>query len=683
MLLAVAGVRLDDSPSTRSSLQAALARRPELVASTQVGGEELMSLDVSPDGKSVATYDRAHRVRLHRIDTGDLVAEYSAGSGRRRVGTAGLATFDPDGRLLAVAGAPPTEQPIRILDATTLEPVPAQPLGLGGTRWQAGDLAFSEDGRRLAAVLTRVRGPRSALERTSSWLVVWALTDPRRPLARIRLMDRALYAGVAMSHDGRSVFTTQPFMRHDITTGTSRPVAGSLRLGKLSMPVDGQLMVASLTDRPGMVLLDAATGAVRQHLRTGGFGWNVAFSADGGRVATLSEELEGLVWDVNTGSEVARIALGPGGEILDLSADGSTLYAAGSDGSVRHWDLDGERRLLAQVTADKDGISSYLAAQPAPRGPYVAVPSLEEVGFLDTTTVTTPSDPLDAETTSFGLGSWHPDGVHYAHAGSRVTLWDASRSALVARGARSEDGLSGVDHSTDGTRLVTTEASGRTAMLDAATLEPVGRVVQLGRPACCVSAGPDNRRAIVLTGSVDKTGFFSESVTSWVLVDLESGAVVDEGDLGFEGTAVEVSPDGGRAAIGGHGGEVLILDLATGRRLGPPSMVSNDAVWEVTHSSDGERIVTSGLGASVGVLDGTSGQLLESVVTPEPGTTAAFGGDTSSVVIATFGDGPIWRWNTDVGYTVDFACRVAGRDFTEAEWSAQFGSLPYQKTCPH
>ena len=40
------------------------------------------------------------------------------------------------------------------------------------------------------------------------------------------------------------------------------------------------------------------------------------------------------------------------------------------------------------------------------------------------------------------------------------------------------------------------------------------------------------------------------------------------------------------------------------------------------------------------------------------------------------------EWNTDVTHAVDFACRVAGRGFTEAEWSAQFGSRPYQETCP-
>ena len=51
MLLAVAGVRLADSPETRSSLLSALARHPEAVASTELSGEEVLFFDISPDGR--------------------------------------------------------------------------------------------------------------------------------------------------------------------------------------------------------------------------------------------------------------------------------------------------------------------------------------------------------------------------------------------------------------------------------------------------------------------------------------------------------------------------------------------------------------------------------------------------------------------------------------------------------
>ena len=59
MLLAVAGVRLDDSPETRSSLLAALGQHPEVIASTELSGEEVLHFDVSPDG------DHGRDVRPH------------------------------------------------------------------------------------------------------------------------------------------------------------------------------------------------------------------------------------------------------------------------------------------------------------------------------------------------------------------------------------------------------------------------------------------------------------------------------------------------------------------------------------------------------------------------------------------------------------------------------------------
>ena len=52
---------------------------------------------------------------------------------------------------------------------------------------------------------------------------------------------------------------------------------------------------------------------------------------------------------------------------------------------------------------------------------------------------------------------------------------------------------------------------------------------------------------------------------------------------------------------------------------------------------------------------------------------AAFRGDADAVLIVDVGMGPVYEWNTDLEHAVDFACRVAGRDLSEAEWAAQFG----------
>lgn len=102
----------------------------------------------------------------------------------------------------------------------------------------------------------------------------------------------------------------------------------------------------------------------------------------------------------------------------------------------------------------------------------------------------------------------------------------------------------------------------------------------------------------------------------------------------------------------------------------------------MTYSPDGTHILAAGGAASVALLDAETGLLLARVVTPQHATAAVFGEDPDSVLISGHGDGPGWDWGTAVGHAVDFAYRVAGRDLTEAEWSAQFGDRPYQRTCP-
>ncbi len=70
------------------------------------------------------------------------------------------------------------------------------------------------------------------------------------------------------------------------------------------------------------------------------------------------------------------------------------------------------------------------------------------------------------------------------------------------------------------------------------------------------------------------------------------------------------------------------------------------------------------------------------MTTPERVTLAGFGPDLESVLIAGEYGGPIFEWDTRPEHAAEFACRVAGRDFTEAEWADHFGDRPYQHICP-
>ena len=78
----------------------------------------------------------------------------------------------------------------------------------------------------------------------------------------------------------------------------------------------------------------------------------------------------------------------------------------------------------------------------------------------------------------------------------------------------------------------------------------------------------------------------------------------------------------------------------------------------------------------------TTGELLARVALPERVMVPGFGAEPGSVVtVAEFG-GPILHWDSRLEHAVTFACRIAGRDFTEAEWATHFGDRPFRTTCP-
>ncbi len=684
MLLAVAGVRLDDSPETRSSLLAALGEHPELIASTQMTGAAILHFDVSPDGRAVATYDRANHVRLYEIESGDLLGEYQAGAEMPLSWESGQVRYSPDGQTLAVVMAAPTRQPVKLLDAETLEPLRAQ---LGGTqprRWEFLDLAYSGDGRHLAASMWRVQGNGSTLGTASTWAFVWDLEAPQRPTTRIQLPDGN--PGVALSVDGGVLYTTGPLTIHDLASGKSVRVDKPEPVERMTMSPDGRLLAAP--GGGGMLLLDAATGELRQRLPgTGDFGWRVNFSSDGSMVATVTfENREALVWDVATGALRARLPLGEGGDAVDFGADGSTLYTAGSDSSLRHWDLDGDRRFIALVAFTPPAIHNLgYTPQPAPGGELIAFPSESHVTFFDVGAGVA-GERLEAGQGYRRVGgTWHPDAVRYAMAtGGEIRIWDARTGEETLKGRPSGPYISGIDYSTDGSRLVVAQLSGRVTMLDPTTLTPVGSPIRLDEPVCCVSAGPDNRTAIALTGFQEASGFWIGSSTGWTLVDLESGNILDEGKLGIDGRWVDFSPDGRHAAVGGRGGEVLVLETDTGEPLRSPVVGHDVALLSLTYSPDGERILTSASDASVGLWDGQTGLLLARAVAPQRFISSGFQQDPDSVLIVGTGveEGPVYEWDTRADSVIDFACRVADRDFTEAEWQEIFGDRPYQETCP-
>ena len=153
-LLAVAAVRMDDTPETRASLATVLARHAGLVATSAPVGPGVDRLVLSPDGTRLATYDEHNVVSLVDVATGRVMARYDAqgpGGGDEQIMQTSPLEFSPDGRTLAVAGQAYAPASLVLLDGSTLARLPDQPQHLPRWRAKSPDVAFSADGRFVAA----------------------------------------------------------------------------------------------------------------------------------------------------------------------------------------------------------------------------------------------------------------------------------------------------------------------------------------------------------------------------------------------------------------------------------------------------------------------------------------------------------------------------------------------------
>jgi DNA-binding SARP family transcriptional activator/WD40 repeat protein len=695
LLLAIEGVRLDDSTDTRANLLAALSRNPALVRSAR-GDDALITVDVSPDGKVVAVGGPFQGLSLRDADSLDELGSLGEPPGRFQ--------FRPDGEQIAVVANPYSiEQfiefaplPAILVDATTFEQERAQLGGQPGPYSIAADLRYSADGRYLAVTFDLLGEGEEDLP-SSSVVAVWDVTAPEHPIRRIDLPPSPFGTeaySVALSPDGTLLYVSAVDPPHvtvyEVATGEplrSAPGQG----GPLQLNPDGTLL--AVPDGNEIVLLDAATLGERGRLRGHtALVRAVRFSHDGGLLASASDDRTAIVWNLGAGDRQEQLR-GHAGGVWDVefSADDATLYTVSVDQAVLAWDLDGDRHLMPRMAIAEPVVSdpaTTLAhvAHSAPTGDAVAYLTTAQAGAAEQTVTIQWLDVatgrageiVDTGHGDVGAHAWRPDGRRFATTGEDgfVRVWDWWTEELVAEHQVARGHVVGLDYTSDGTRLVVgeqggSEQGGRLFAIDAETLDPTGRAVRFDHRIVSVAASPDNRTAIALTA---EPGF--------AFVDLEVGRVIREGPLGGGPVEAGFSPDGQRVAIS-LGGSVGILDVETGSWVRTPVDGHDLEVRSLAYAPDGTIVASGSDDGRVGLWDGRTGSLLGTMLPGRPNTavTVQFLPDGHTVLISSV-DGNLYTWDTRVQTWVDYACGVAGRNLIRDEWRDAFGNRPYHRTCP-
>ena len=706
LLLAAAGARLDDAPETRVNLLAALAKQPHLVRSAPPAGGFLEVMDVSRDGRWIASSDDQNRMHLYDAATNRLLRSYDAGRPPGDEPASLFPAFSPDSSQLAVMTWGDSTEPVLLLDpdtmelsATRLASPAAEPVG----GWE---VQFSADGRYLAATLLTSPLVKEDPALTPSYAVVWDLRSPSRP--PIRVPTGTHMQSLALSPDGQTLYTGNPLTAYDVASGDTIWREPELFAGLLDVNATGTLLALTVGDTAKDVLLvDAATGDTVDTLR----GHrpvvrDLRFSHDGSLVGAAGGDFELIVWKTATGRLLERwptvddwgVGFGP---------DNDLVYGGGGGGDsmLRTWDRSMAETYLQQ-TAQVGDAEVFTHADVSPDGGQVAYTWLDDqergwVRFVDTVTgdATSPVRfPVwDEIFWVNAVDAWHPDGGQYvgywcdhvepcARPPGTVTVLDSATGRPVRTPRDVIDGdadLVSLGYVDEGRSLLASDSDARIHIVDAETLQPRGEPLDVldgdfANGSCCTTSIGDGSTAMVYESDA-----FGETM-HWRVLDLGDGEVLSEGDVELFAQASAASADGSTVAVAGDTAQIVTIDVATGAEQGRSTGLDAAVLW-LDYSDDGELLVSGDIDGGVSLWDASTLDLLGTVYPPHRGEPvpagAQFIGDSHDVAIASY-DGSVYRWETDPDRALDFACQMAGRNLTEDEWAEFLPAQPYREVCP-
>ena len=179
-------------------------------------------------------YDLTGQVRLDNTRTWKELGRSVAG--RNPLNLMLPIAFSPDGSTAAIGLAVLATRPVRLLDGSTLEPLPLQLPGLPQRPSRVVDLEYSADGTRIAAVFHLYRRD-PELRVVGKRALVWDMTTPDwAALGSVKTSEpepdgQFRGNGVALSPDGQTMYTSSPLSAYEIAmekrsiarTHTERP----------------------------------------------------------------------------------------------------------------------------------------------------------------------------------------------------------------------------------------------------------------------------------------------------------------------------------------------------------------------------------------------------------------------------------------------------------------------------
>jgi WD40 repeat protein/predicted Ser/Thr protein kinase len=294
---------------------------------------EICSLAFSPDGQHVAS-----RVTDGTVRIWSLTAKTEPVRLKGHTAPVYSVAFSPDGRRIASGSY---DRTVKVWDAGAGREL----MTLKGHSCEVVSVAFSPDGKRIASAGRIRQGQPEGVR-------IWnAQTGQEQRLCR----EDCEATGLAFCSNGRRVVVGHPngtvsVLDADTGAGLATLKGSSAPVTSVACSPNGT-QIAAGSAQGSVKIWDAGTGRELLDLRASGPVYSLAYSPEGGRLASgggYIAQAVSSVWDTESGREVVTLK-GHSDIIFTVafSPDGKRIASGSLDGTVKIWDSETGEEVLS------------------------------------------------------------------------------------------------------------------------------------------------------------------------------------------------------------------------------------------------------------------------------------------------------------------------------------------------
>jgi eukaryotic-like serine/threonine-protein kinase len=381
---------------------------------------------------------------------------------------------------------------------------------------------------------------------------------------------------------------------------------------------------------------------------------SAAYSPDGTRIVTASDDRSARIWDARTGAQLVVLS-GHDDSLITAaySPDGTRIVTASTDKTARIWDARTGAQ-LAVLSGHGDEVNS---AAYSPDGARIVTVSNDKTARIWDARTGVQLTALVGHSDYLYSGVYSPDGTRIVTASADKTarIWDARTGAQLAVLSGHRDGVDSADYSPDGTRIVTASLDKTARVWDAHTGVQLTVLSGHGSRVYSAAYSPDGTR--IVTASFDKTARIWDAHTGMQLAALPGNVRVIY--------CAAYSPDGTRIVTGSNDNTARVWDARIGTQLAVLS--GHDSyLYSAAYSPDSTRIVTASVDKTARIWDARSGaQLAVLSLHGEDLYSAAYSPDGARIVTAS-ADTTARIWDARTGAQLVILSGRGGRVFRSA-----------------